>query len=701
MALFTQIKKNQMKKWTHLFPVFVLSLCANLIMPGKITSQIVAPNSHKPKNEQGADYLQALLRFEPWAESVWKDYPGIPNSGYFGDGASEGNGGIRGSCSVALSYAVLIRAFPDAPERQKRLKRVEAALRYAAETHQSGPEKIVTVDGKKWGVFPGIAKFNPHSWQSPMWAAYMGFAAALVEKDLDPKVVESCKRVVAAEADIMATIPPSTGYRSDTKSEENAWDTSIPTLAAAWMPDDSRARKWIETAKLYMANTYTVPSDSLGPMKKWIKTQTLFPSYTLENHGFFHPSYEISGGQSLGDSYLMARIINPELEKELRPFLEFNMMPVWDVVKRILLETGDLIFPSGMDWSLHQFEDANYLAWMAAHFKMPEAQWAEIRVARQILYRQKINEDGRFVGESCRSGGRRGSTDGFYVEAVQSSVVALAYLHNEMAGFPNAKGSSPKNHITHYSDIGLIIQRSQNAVTTISYGLRTMALVNPVQGTTAAQQFLVSPNTASFIGTDGKTILKDFKTTPTGFRAELELNGIKNRRRSSVVIESTPEAVVFIEIPSDTLNHSQDEWMLTAIENHPLTGGKRTVIWKSDSAVIKNRSGAVIPSISTGWINIDNTIGLVALTKGGFIYRAASDYNRVGAAEDSITFRPEKKDKPRAVIVLPGKNATVTEAVQKSAKWTETDKEGKLSFDIPGKKRTTVRVSFTKQNYNN
>ena len=555
-------------------------------------------------------------------------------------------------------------------------------MRYATETHSSGPVNMFANDGKKWGVFPGLTRFDPHAWQSPMWAAYMGFAAALTEKDLDPRVIESCKRVVAAEADIMVKIPPSTGYKRDTRSEENAWDTSIPTLAAAWMPQDPRSKTWIKTAKLYMANTYTVPADSSGPLRDWIMTQTMFPSYTLENHGFFHPSYEISGGQSLGDSYLMAKLINPGLLKELKPFLEFNMIQVWKVAKEILLDSGDLIFPSGMDWSLHQFEDVNYLAWMATYFGKPEAQWAQIRVAKNILYRQSVNGDGRFVGESCRSGGRRGSTDGFYVEAVQASGIAMAYLHNETSGFPDAIGLAPESSVSHYPDICLIIHRSEKALTTISYGARTMALVNPLNGTDAAQMFLCSPNTSSFIGTDGKTILKDFQTTSSGFRAELILNGIKGRR-SRVIVSSDSEVVVFIEIPSDTLNRSQEEWFLTAIENHPLTGIARKVYNKGGSILIKERSGEVRQHILNNWINIDNWMGIVAAPKGEFVYRAASDYNRMGAAEDAVFYKPEKKNEPRAVLVLPGKNANITESVQKSIRWTLSESECKLTYSLP------------------
>ena len=674
-----------------LFSPARMNICRTSILFILLSLSALPSVAAVPKTGPAADYLQALLRFEPWAESVWKDYPKISNSGYFGDGASDGNGGIRGTIEIAFSYCVLIRAFPDAPERQHRLNRIEAALRYAVETHQSGPAALVAVDGKKWGVDSTCSQNDGRGWQANAWAASMGFVAALLEKELDPKIVEGCKRVVAAEADFRSRIPPASGYLHNTRAEENGWQSNILALAPAWMPRDPRAKKWIEAAKLYMANTYSVPADSTGPLKEWVKTQTMFPSYTLENHGFFHPSYQISGIMSLGDSYLMARMINPAVAEELRPFMKHNVIPVWQVTKCILLDTGDLAFPSGMDWSLHQFEDVSCLAWMAAHFDMPEAQWAQFRVAKQILHRQTVNGDGRFVGESCRSGAGGGSTDGFYVEAVQASVVALAYLHNEMAGFPTAEGSAPENHVTHYPDIGLIFQRSKNALTTISYGAKTMALVYPLNGTTASQQLLISPNTASFIGTDGKTTLKDFKKTATGFRAELNLNGIKGRT-SRVLIDSNPEVVVFLEFPADNSKPLPAEWFLTAIENHPLTGGNRTVLWKDNSTIIKERSGTITQPLFSGWLNVDNWLGLIALPEGEFIYRAAEDYNREGAAEDAIVYRPKEKDKPRTVIVLPGKNAEVTAAVRKSVKWITSKAGCKLSFNMPDGKKMTIQV---------
>ncbi|MBL7697814.1 MAG: hypothetical protein JNK79_06630 [Chitinophagaceae bacterium] len=68
-------------------------------------------------------------------------------------------------------------------------------------------------------------------------------------------------------------------------------------------------------------------------MKKWISTQTLFPGYAMENHGFYHPAYQKDGGQSPGDSYLMAKLTNAQTARELKEFAENNVLNVWNFIR--------------------------------------------------------------------------------------------------------------------------------------------------------------------------------------------------------------------------------------------------------------------------------------------------------------------------------------------------------------------------------
>ena len=87
-------------------------LCTELIFTTSAYSQKSPANTNIQKNGPASNYLEALLRFEPWAESVWKDYPQIENSGYFGDGQGEGShGGIRGTCNKKCHQSSVHTAF--------------------------------------------------------------------------------------------------------------------------------------------------------------------------------------------------------------------------------------------------------------------------------------------------------------------------------------------------------------------------------------------------------------------------------------------------------------------------------------------------------------------------------------------------------------------------------------------------------------
>src|SRR5512147_128033 len=76
-------------------------------------------------------YLECLVDYQRYGDSIWHtaSYSNAPaSSGYFGDGASGGNGGIRGNCGTAIAYAVLVRAFPSDPGRAARIDKVRQAL---------------------------------------------------------------------------------------------------------------------------------------------------------------------------------------------------------------------------------------------------------------------------------------------------------------------------------------------------------------------------------------------------------------------------------------------------------------------------------------------------------------------------------------------------------------------------------------------
>jgi hypothetical protein len=629
-------------------------------------------------------YLDALVDFERYGETIWHDATGASrptNAGYWGDGGSSGNGGIRGSCGVAVAYAVLVVAQPSDPKTSTRISRITKALNYAGQAHVTGPKSCV--DNQKWGW----SSPSSTDWQTPEWSGSMALACLLVQSNLPAQTIADCQRVVASEATHRAGISPASGHVGDTKAEENGWDSNILALGAAWMSGDSNAPTWLNAAKQYLANSYTVPNTSGDPLAAWVTTVTLYPSYALENHGFFHPTYAIAAGMSLGDSLLMARLANPTIATQLQPFAEHNVMAVWtNVVSAMLFDSGEFAYPAGLDWELHDYEHNSYITWLAAHFNDPLARWADGQLAQLVRTRQIVNGDGEFVGPS---GG------GFYREAVEARRTAIAWLHWANADYPTGASTPPPPMFKHLPDVDIIVQRSPNGFTSLCYGPQTngssariMAMIEAPMSSFPSNVFVASPILPGVIGLGALgnptgARLVSLTTDANGFQAELQVtNGVN--ATTKVYFKSTGETVGIVEIPYPVTGFPSNAAasFSTGIENDPLTGGSRLLEWNGGSATVTNRTGAA-RNITNNWVCVSGRYGIAAGPAGYFSYQTAFSYNRLGAAEDTLKFFPQNSLGARYAVWFPGKNASQTASNASLIHWSVTASNSILTFPGP------------------
>ena len=88
-------------------------------------------------------------------------------------------------------------------------------------------------------------------------------------------------------------------------------------------------------------------------------------------------------------------------------------------------------------------------------------------------------------------------------------------------------------------------------------------------------------------------------------------------------------------------------------------------------------------------------MGYVVVPEGSIVYKATTKYNRNGAAEDALVFRPTLINKPRAVIVLPGESAETTAKVLKSVTCLVSSTQRALNFKMPDGKMLHVEVPLT------
>jgi hypothetical protein len=127
----------------------------------------------------------------------------------------------------------------------------------------------------------------------------------------------------------------------------------------------------------------------------------------------------------------------------------------------------------------------------------------------------------------------------------------------------------------------------------------------------------------------------------------------------------------------------------TGIENDPLTGGSRLIEWTAASAAITNRTGAS-RNITNAWVCVSGRYGLAAGPAGYFNYQAASSYNRLGAAEDTLKFITQNQLGARYAVYFPGKTATQTASNASLINWTVTASNSVLTF--PGTTGSVAQI---------
>jgi hypothetical protein len=649
---------------------------------------LLTPTASAQTNSQQI-YLQCLTNFETYAETIWHTSATIPDSGYWGDGGSTGNGGIRGNSGIAVAYAVLAVALPNDPRFTNRIARVRQALNYDYNTHVTGSYN--TTSGNKWG-WSGVST----DWQTPEWSGSMGLACILVQSNLPAATLAGVRTVIVSEADHRSGIAPASGHVSDTKAEENAWQGNILALAAAWMNTSNHAPTWLAAAESYLANTYTTSSSAGDPLAGSIITYNLYNDWALENHGFFHPTYEMVAGMSSGDSLLMAKLADPTTASQLMPYAGHNVMAAWtNVMAGMVMDSGDFAYPAGLDWELHDYEQYSFIAWMAAHFNDPLARWADLRLAQLTRYRQIVNDNdatspanyGTFVGAS---GG------GFYREAVEARRAAICWLQWANADYPDGPTGTPMPCLENLTDVAVLTCRGTNGFIGISYGPQTngspsriMATIEPVCAGFASNTIVTTPRLPGIIGLGAMgsptgARLVNLVTNGIGFTAELQVTNGANGT-TEVYFDNTGDSVGVVEVPrpANGFANSAAASFSTGIENDPLCGGSRLLEWGSGSATITNRSGAA-RNMTNGWVCVSGHYGLAAGPAGYFNYTAAGSYNRLGAAEDTLAFMPTNSLAPRYAVYFPGRTALQTSNLAAQVAWTVSGANVALTFPAAG-----------------
>jgi hypothetical protein len=581
-----------------------------------------------------------------YADRDWQRSAFDLKAGYWGDGVSRGNKGIRTVASMVLACGTLLK-YDDglnAGERQDFLGKATAALRYAAATHVTGTQQCP--DGKPWGA---TDQFGAESWQSGMWTGTLAMGAWLIWGKLDPALQQAIQRVVAREDDILARREPPTGLWQDTKAEENGWEVPSLVLGELMFPAHPHAAAWHGAAVKYMMNTLSTEEDLRAtrlvdgrPVNQWILGANLQPDFTLENHNIFHPSYVACSSYFLTQAALYYTYAGRPVPQAAT----HHLIDTWHMFRTILLPWGEAAYPQGMDWELHGLPYINLFAALATRDKDPFAARMEQASLQYLRAWQKM-----FQGNLTLPGSRFGIAR-HAINAEQASYGLLAHrVFGPAAGELTARAAAAQEQgVREYPYVGFIAHRTLEKFASFSWENRIMGLLIPAGEGHEGNPEVTVPVPNGFVGSfelvptgDRKMSVVDhsWKKNRDGFETSgtlliaggrlkqmLKMTSIGGR---TVVYEDRVTAVTGVIVRSE-------DGVPVGVENDEITGGTRLVSSQGGRIRFGWKEPRPPVAIPGPWANVDGRIGIVMVAGAGMAYAQSSEYSRGIAVRSDILY---------------------------------------------------------------
>lgn len=608
----------------------------------EITSPTEGTVSHDFVDEETMkqDLLQMLVNSMVYAKNIWYNCA-APNSksetcGYF-KANSAGNSnedGVRTNADFSMICAFLYKyaqgkvtlptgiAWDDVKEMALK------SLVFGYSTHKANKFKV-TSNSAYWGSLSNA----DHTWESSLWAMSLAYSSFFLADELSETQKTYIYNMIKAECnyELERTIP--TGYSGDTKAEENGWETNILACALGLYPNDALATKWFERLRAFAINCYSHVDDAnnatvIDPdyddktVKDLFVGKNLYDDYTLQNHNYFHTSYQNVVMQELGESQLALQLFQGENAKWKTNALMHNNQKVMDeVLCKLALADGELAMPNGNDWSMFLYDQITSYTTAACYLRDANALMLENMAYKNIKARQTTTDDGSWLLNSDIGPRRMG---------VEAHRVMMTYLMHVQASTANMQAASwaefSKSHESAYVFVPQNIVRANTddrfSVFSWSNGLKSYT--GYIASNTPDKNKIIVPykknNTGNIIGwynVSGKTT--DATPSVSGIYGlngnSYTMNGKLLTNGSSLennfTIYSTPgNAFVYMDYvvgkASGTI--TAERGGLMAISTDPFTKEKRTLYYGKGRL---QADGTQTKELNGNWVNIDNEVGIV------------------------------------------------------------------------------------------
>ena len=381
---------------------------------GRITHRFV------PEVDMQHDLLQMLARFSTYMTQDWYVCQ-EPNSlgekcGFFKGENSGGSDerGVRPNADLSMICAFLVKyaqpagvQLPEGVSWMQLQQMARESLVFAYSTHKANRLKTCA-GGRYWG---SISRQDA-VWESSLWAMSVAYSAFFQWDSLTPSQKEYIYRLLKAECQYELERDIPTGYKGDTKAEENGWEADVLAATLGLFPDDDLAPQWFERLREFAINSYSHPSDAydhsvIDPhydgktVSQLYRGANLYDDFTLQNHNLFHTSYQNVVMQELGEAALALKLFQKQLHGHerwhTRALMHHNQEVQDSVLNWLALADGELAMPNGNDWSLFLFDQITSYTTQACFQRDPHALMLENMAYKYIKARQQTTADGSWL----------------------------------------------------------------------------------------------------------------------------------------------------------------------------------------------------------------------------------------------------------------------------------------------------------------
>ena len=564
------------------------------------------------------DLIQMLANFTQYVKA---DYQDIDNDyGCFRGENTMGSDekGVRTNADMGMVCAFLCRyggtqaRLPQGVTWQDLDTMARKSLAYSIATHKAVRHRTCA-DGRYWGSISNA----DHIWESSLWAMSVAYSAYFQWEKLSDKQHTDIYNMLRAECNYELERDIPTGYRGDTKAEENGWETDVLAATLALFPDNALAPQWFQRMREFAVNSYSHPSDT-SPL---YRGQNLDPDYTLQNHDFFHTSYQNVVIQELGEAALALKLFNNG-DRWTSPDLFHNCHKVTaNVLNWLSLPDGEQAMPNGNDWSLFLYDQITSYSTMACMLRDSDALMLENQVYKQIKARQQTTNDGSWLLRPDVGARRMG---------VEAHRIMMTWLMHELYSTANLRSSTWDEFLSRHQDARLFISQnivrsaSRDRFTCFSWSAGKQSYTGYIAPFNLKNNNIIVPfrqnNTGNIIGwytvdgckTNAKPMVSGiYRLDGNSYVMNGEINTNDSALNNRFAIYSTPgNAVIYLDYvrANRDCKITREQGGLMAISTDELTRKQRNIYAQGTTLTT---DGSKLSSFNTDWVNIDNTFGIV------------------------------------------------------------------------------------------